>query len=77
MDFLSCRKKAALERSTLRCLLNEGVKIKRGVGGGGWGWRFLLNLINRGGQNKWGEGGGGISKNPLISVIHKKREINV
>ena len=57
---------------TLRCLVNEVVKIK------GRSWRYLLHLINGGGgsgggQNKWGVG---ISKNLLTSVMNE-RNINV
>ena len=54
--------------STLRCVIN------RGDAGGGVktkarrGRRFLLNLIS---------GGVRISRNPLISVINEKRDINV
>ena len=52
---------------TLRCLVNEVVKIKGGS------WRYLLHLINGGVQNKWGVG---ISKNLLTSVMNE-RNINV
>ena len=37
---------------------------------------IFAKFIKRGRQNKWG-GGFGISKNPLISVINEKRDINV
>ena len=45
-----------------------GVKISRG-------WRFLIfdKFNKQGGQNK--RGGVGISKNPLISVMNKKRHV--
>ena len=59
--------------STLRCVINRGDAGR--VGGGGRvkikarrGRRFLSNFIS---------GGVGISRNPLISVINEKRNINV
>ena len=50
------------------------VKIKRGS-------EIFVKFNKKGGQNKrggWVGGGGvGISKNPLISVMNEKRDINV
>ena len=44
------------------------VKIKRGS-------EIFVKFNKKGGQNK--RGGVGISKNPLISVMNEKRDINV
>ena len=50
---------------TLRCLINEGVKINGGRGG--------LEIFVK--FNKLGEAG--ISKYPLLSVMNEKSDINV
>ena len=58
----------------LRCLINGGVKINGGGGRCWWSEIFVKFNKRGGGQNKrWV----GFSKNPLISVINEKRDINV
>ena len=53
--------------NTLRCRINGGVKINRGS-------KIFVKF-----NKQWGGGGGGgavgISKNPLISVMNKKRDM--
>ena len=67
--------------STLRCLISGegGGKGGRGEGRGGGvkikrGLEIFTKFNKRAGQIN---GGVGISKNPLISVINEKRDINV
>ena len=49
---------------------------KRGVQNKRESQRFFLNLTN-GESKQTGAGGGGISKNPLISVMDEKINMNV